>query len=68
VKPGATGSIQTRIKPRVRSLMALTQSTPNPIEIERGAEVILQADALIRASARARHGLRDSSVPNRVLM
>jgi len=48
--------------------MALTQRTPNPIEIERGVEVILQADALIRASARARHGLRDSSVPNRVLM
>ena len=60
--PGATGSIQTRIEPRVRSLMALTQSTPNPIEIERAAEVILQADALIVAAG-AGMGV-DSGLPD----
>ena len=50
VKPGATGSIQTRIEPRVRSLRAVTQSAPNAIEIERAAEVIRQADVLIVAA------------------
>jgi NAD-dependent SIR2 family protein deacetylase len=42
--------------------MALTQSTLNPIEIERAAEVILQADALIVAAG-AGMGV-DSGLPD----